>query len=73
MSYYEPISGALHNEDIFVSAVINPLQIDDYGTNRVRKVKTDKKDAFKPANYARVTKALNRSFLLENLSYLPTD
>lgn len=26
--------------------------IDDYGTNRVRKVKTDKKDAFKIANYA---------------------
>lgn len=31
---------------------VNPLLIDDYGTNRVRKVKTDKKDAFKIANYA---------------------
>ena len=41
-AYYEQISGALHNEDIFVS-VVNPLMIDDYGTNRVRKVKTDKK------------------------------
>lgn len=50
-AYYEPIANALHNAGIFVSAV-NPLLIDDYGTNRVRKVKTDKKDAFKIANYA---------------------
>ena len=50
-AYYEPIANALHNEGIFVS-VVNPLLIDDYGTNRVRKVKTDKKDAFKLANYA---------------------
>lgn len=50
-TYYEPIANALHNADIFVS-VVNPLLIDDYGTNRVRKVKTDKKDAFKIANYA---------------------
>ena len=46
-AYYEPI----HNAGIFVS-VVNPLLIDDYGTNRVRKVKTDKKDSFKIANYA---------------------
>lgn len=50
-TYYEPIANALHNAGIFVS-VVNPLLIDDYGTNRVRKVKTDKKDAFKIANYA---------------------
>ena len=50
-AYYEPIANALHNEGIFVS-VVNPLLIDYYGTNRVRKVKTDKKDAFKLANYA---------------------
>lgn len=50
-AYYEPIANTLHNEGIFVS-VVNPLLIDDYGTNRVRKVKTDKKDAFKLANYA---------------------
>lgn len=50
-AYYEPIANVLHNAGIFVSAV-NPLLIDDYGTNRVRKVKTDKKDAFKIANYA---------------------
>ena len=38
-AYYEPIANALHNQGIFVS-VVNPLLIDDYGTNRVRKVKT---------------------------------
>lgn len=50
-TYYEPIANALHNAGIFVS-VVNPLLINDYDTNRVRKVKTDKKDAFKIANYA---------------------
>ena len=50
-AYYEPIANALHNEGVFVS-VINPLLIDDYGTNRVRKIKTDKKDAFRIASYA---------------------
>ena len=29
-----------------------PLLIDDYGTNRVRKVKTDKKDSLKIASFA---------------------
>lgn len=50
-AYYEPIANALHNAGIFVS-VVNPLLINDYDTNRVRKVKTDKKDAYKIANYA---------------------
>ena len=50
-TYYEPIATALHNAGIFVS-VVNALVIDEYSTNRVRKVKTDKKDAFKIANYA---------------------
>lgn len=50
-TYYEPIANALHNEGIFVS-VVNPLLIDDYGTNRVRKVKTDKKDSLKIALFA---------------------
>ena len=40
-TYYEPIVNVLHNEGIFVS-VVNPLLIDDYGGNRVRKVETDK-------------------------------
>lgn len=50
-AYYEPIANALHNQGIFVS-VVNPLLIDDYGTNRVRKVKTDKQDSLKIASFA---------------------
>ena len=50
-AYYEPIANALHNQVIFVS-VVNPLLIDDYGTKRVRKVKTDKQDSLKIASFA---------------------
>ena len=49
--YYEPVANALHNAGIFVS-VVNPLLIDDYDTNRVRKVKTDRIDALKIASFA---------------------
>lgn len=49
--YYESIADALHNAGIFVS-VVNPLLIDDYDTNRVRKVKTDRIDAVKIASFA---------------------
>lgn len=64
-AYYEPIANALHNEGIFVS-VVNPLLIDDYGTNRVRKVKTDKKDSIKIASFA-IDK------WLELREYIPAD
>lgn len=64
-AYYEPIANALHNAGIFVS-VVNPLLINDYGTNRVRKIKTDKKDAFKLANFA-----LDK--WLELREYIPAD
>lgn len=50
-AYYEPIANALHNAGIFVS-VVNPLLINDYDTNRVRKVKTDRIDALKIASFA---------------------
>jgi len=50
-TYYEPIANALHDAGIFVS-VVNPLLIDDYDTNRVRKVKTDRIDALKIASFA---------------------
>ena len=50
-TYYEPVANALHNAGIFVS-VVNPLLIDDYDTNRVRKVKTDRMDALKIASFA---------------------
>ena len=49
-TYYEPIADALHNAGIFVS-VVNPLLIDDYDTNRVRKIKTDRIDALKIASF----------------------
>ena len=49
-SYYEPIANALYEAGIFVS-VVNPIIINDYSTNRVRKVKTDKIDALRIAAF----------------------
>lgn len=48
--YYQPIARYLHEAGIFVSAVHAKL-IHDYGNNSIRKVKTDKADAVKIANY----------------------
>ena len=48
--YYQPIARYLYNAGIFVSAVHAKL-IHDYGNNTIRKVKTDKADAVKIANY----------------------
>jgi len=49
-SYYQPIAYALHEAGLFVSAVHAKL-IHDYGNNSIRKIKTDKADAIKIANY----------------------
>ncbi len=49
--YYEQIAKYLHDQGIFV-AVVNPVLIKDFGGNTIRKVKTDKKDAIKIAQYA---------------------
>lgn len=49
--YYLPIAQHLQSAGIFVSAVHAKL-IHDYGNNTIRKVKTDKADAVKIANYA---------------------
>lgn len=49
-SYYEPIANALYEAGIFIS-VVNPIIINDYSTNRVRKVKTDKIDALRIAAF----------------------
>ena len=49
-SYYQPIAYALNEAGLFVSAVHAKL-IHDYGNNTIRKVKTDKADAVKIANY----------------------
>ena len=49
-SYYQSIAYALHEAGLFVSAVHAQL-IHDFGNNTIRKVKTDKADAIKIANY----------------------
>ena len=48
--YYQPIARYLHEAGVFVS-VVNAILVHDYGTNSLRRVKTDKKDAIKIANY----------------------
>lgn len=48
--YYEPMAQQLADAGFFVSTV-NPKLIKDYGTNSLRKVKTDKADALKIARY----------------------
>lgn len=49
-TYYEPIARYLHENGIFVS-VVNPILINDFGGNTLRKAKTDRKDAIKIAAY----------------------
>lgn len=49
-NYHLPIAWALHDAGFYVS-VINALLIHDFRNNSLRKVKTDKKDAIKIANY----------------------
>lgn len=48
--YYHPIAKILSEAGIFVS-VVNALLIYRYGNNSIRKVKTDRLDAIKIANY----------------------
>lgn len=49
--YYEPLFCQLAQAGLFVTAV-NPKLIKDFGTNSLRKVKSDKADAIKIAKYA---------------------
>lgn len=49
-NYYQPIARVLHERGLFVS-VVHAKLIHDYGNNTIRRVKTDKKDAVKIANY----------------------
>jgi len=49
-NYHLPIVWALHDAGFYVS-VVNALLIHDYKNNSLRKVKTDKRDAIKLANY----------------------
>lgn len=50
-SYHIPIANTLHSAGLFVSPV-HSLLIHDFGNNTIRRVKTDKADAVKIANYA---------------------
>ena len=63
--YFQPIANYLHHEGIFVS-VINAILIHDYSNSSIRRVKTDKKDAIKIANYG-----LDR--WIELPEYIPED
>lgn len=49
-NYHTPIARALYDAGFYVS-VVNAMLIHDYKNNSLRKVKTDKKDAIKIANY----------------------
>ena len=49
--YHTPIAQVLCEAELYVS-VVNPILVHAYGNNSLRRVKTDKKDAVKLANYA---------------------
>lgn len=49
-NYYGPKARTLNNTGIYVDTV-NAILVHNYGGNSIRKIKTDKKDALKPASY----------------------
>lgn len=49
-NYHTPVAHALYDAGLYVS-VVNAMLVHDYKNNSLRKVKTDKKDAIKLANY----------------------
>lgn len=49
-NYHMPVARALHDAGLYVT-VVNPKLVHGYGNNELRRVKTDKKDAVKLANY----------------------
>lgn len=63
--YWRPIALALKEAGFFVS-VVNAMLIHDFSDNSLRKVKTDKADSMKIANYA-------LSFWAELRDYSPED
>jgi len=63
--YHYPVANALHKAGLFVSTVHAKL-IHDYSNNTIRKVKTDKADSIKIANYG-------LSNWLELKQYLPEE
>ena len=49
-NYHKSVAFVLHDAGLFIS-VVNPVLIHDYDNNSLRRVKTDRKDAVKIANY----------------------
>ena len=49
-NYHLPVAQALHDAGLYVS-VVNAKLVHAYGNNELRRVKTDRKDAVKLANY----------------------
>ena len=49
-NYHTPVAKVLHDARLYVS-VVHAKLIHGYGNNDLRRVKTDRKDAVKPANY----------------------
>lgn len=49
-NYYGSKARTLNNTGIYVDTV-NAILVHNYGGNSIRKIKTDKKDALKPASY----------------------
>ena len=49
--YYQPIARYLHEAGLYV-CVVHAKLVHDFGNNSIRRVKTDKADALKIANYA---------------------
>ena len=48
--YHNVVADYLHEAGFFVS-VVNPVLVHEYGSNSVRRIKTDRKDAIKIARY----------------------
>ena len=53
-NYHTPVAKVLHDARLYVS-VVHAKLIHGYGNNDLRRVKTDRKDAVKPANYGWLT------------------
>ena len=49
-NYHAPVAKQLHDAGLYVS-VVNAKLVHGYGNNDLRRVKTDRKDAIKLANY----------------------
>lgn len=64
-NYHAPVARVLHNAGLYIS-VVNAKLVHGYGNNDLRRVKTDRKDAIKLANYG-----LDRWFSLPR--YVPEE